>query len=76
METIKIQVQPALANAFNSADVELKKKAEIMLNIQLQKIFLKQTSKQRLLNVMQNASLQAKKNGLTEEKLNQLLADE
>ncbi|TAF73063.1 MAG: hypothetical protein EAZ53_13955 [Bacteroidetes bacterium] len=76
METIQIQVPSSLANAYHSADVELKKRTEIILNIQLQKIFSPLSSSERLLNVMQKASLEAKKNGLTIKKLNHLLSDE
>lgn len=76
MKTISLNVPPKIARAFEQADESVKQKAEIYINSWLDSFLSKQRPNDRLKAIMENATQEAKKNGLTPDKLNELLNDE
>lgn len=69
MESITIQVDPELAQAYRDADSEKQQKIAIFLNIMLKKA----VNQKPLLEIMQEASQQAIANGMTPEILESIL---
>ena len=76
MNTISIHVPSSLANVYEKANDEKKKKAEQYINAWLQAFLSKKSPDERLFDIMGAATALAKKNGLTPEILNDLLKDE
>ena len=76
MNTISIHVPSSLANIYEKANEETKKKAEEYINAWLISFFSSKSPDDRLFGIMKQATEIAKKNGLTPEKLDQLLKDE
>lgn len=76
MKTISLNVPPKVAQAFEQADASVKQKAEIYINAWLDGFLSKQSPNERLRSIMKNATEEAKKNGFTEDKLDDLLKDE
>ncbi len=75
MKKIAINVPPNLAKAFEQADQESKRKAELFINAWLSEFFGNQTANERLFEVMKKATLEAKANGFNEDELQELLKD-
>lgn len=73
MKKIVINVPPNLANAFENADGESKRKAELFINAWLTDFFSKQTANDRLFDIMKEATKEANANGFNEEELQILL---
>lgn len=73
MKTIKIHVPPDLAKAFEKADIERRKKAELFINAWLTDFFSDQTANERLLDIMKKATAEAKANDFNEAELKELL---
>lgn len=73
MTTIAINVPPNLALAFEKADEERKKKAELFINAWLNDFFSNKSANDRLFDIMEKASIEAKANGFDEEQLKELL---
>lgn len=73
MTTIAIKVTSNLALAFEKADEEHKKKAELFINAWLNDFFSNQSANDRLFRIMEKASAEAKANGYDEDQLNDLL---
>jgi hypothetical protein len=71
-EKITIQVTPEAAKAFRSASESERKKMELLLNLRLLEVT---RARKPLEKVMREISRSAKKRGLTEEILNDLLKD-
>jgi len=76
MENITIPVPPYIARAFEKADTSVKRKAEIYINAWLNDFFSGQPANEQLFSIMKKATAEAKANGLTSEKLDELLKDE
>jgi hypothetical protein len=76
MKTISLNVPPNIAKAFEQADASVKQKAEIYINAWLDGFLSKSLPNERLKSIMANASAEAKKNGFTPDKLDELLKDE
>lgn len=76
MENIIIPVPPYIARAFEKADTSVKRKAEIYINAWLSDFFSGQPANDQLFEIMKKATAEAKANGLTQEKLDELLGDE
>jgi len=74
MENITIPVPSSVARAFESADENLKNKIEIYINACLSNFLSGQTPNERLFTIMKQATEEAKKNGLTPDKLEDLFA--
>lgn len=66
MKKIAINVPPNLADAFENADIESKRKAEIFINAWLTDFFSKQSANERLFEVMKRATAEASANGFSE----------
>jgi hypothetical protein len=73
MKKIAINVPPNLAEAFENADGESKRKAELFINAWLTDFFSKQTANDRLFDIMKKATKEASANGFNEEELQALL---
>jgi hypothetical protein len=76
MENITIQVPSYIARAFEKADNSVKRNAEIYINAWLSDFFSEKPANEQLFAIMKKATDQAKANGLTPEKLDELLKDE
>ncbi len=76
MENITIPVPPYIARAFENADSNVKRKAEIYINAWLSDFFSTKSANEQLFAIMKQASSEAKSNGLTQEKLDELLKDD
>ncbi len=73
MENITIPVPPFIAQAYAKADVAVKRKAEIYINAWLDSFFSSSTGNSRLQELMNKGADEAEANGLTPEKLEDLL---
>ncbi len=69
MRTISINVPPNVADAFENADEDFKRKAEIYINSWLSNNLSNQTANERLFTVMKKATAIAKANGFSEAEL-------
>jgi DNA-binding phage protein len=76
MNTISIPVTPTLARNYEEATGEKKKKAEQYINAWLNAFLNSKSPDEGLFEVMARATAIAKNNGLTPEKLDELLKDE
>jgi hypothetical protein len=76
MNTISIHVAPSLALTYEQANSEKKKKAELFINAWLKEFLTGKSSDEQLFEIMDKATGIAQKNGLTAEKLDELLKDE
>lgn len=76
MESILISVPPYIARAFNNADDDKKRNAEIYINTFLNEIFSEEPANERLFKTMKKASDEAKGNGFTTDVMNELLKDD
>ncbi len=76
MENISIPVPPYIARAFKNADTAVKRKAEIYINVWLSDFFSDKSPNEQLFEIMKKATAEAKANGLTPEKLEELLKNE
>jgi hypothetical protein len=76
MENILIPVPPFIAQAYEKADWTVKRKAEIYINAWLYDFFSSRPANEQLFEVMQKGSAEARANGFTSEKLEELLKDE
>lgn len=72
METISIEVEPEIAKAYQEANLIERQKMQIILNGWL-KQFMNRRSLEEIIQEMQ---AQAKKNGLTQEILDEILRDD
>jgi hypothetical protein len=73
MKKIAINVPPKLAEAFEKADGESKRKAELFINAWLTDFFSKETANDRLFDIMKKATSEAASNGFDEKELQLLL---
>ncbi len=73
MKKIAINVPPNLADAFEKADWESKRKAELFINAWLTDFFSKQTANARLFEIMKSATQEANANGFNEAELQAML---
>lgn len=73
MKKIAINVPPKLAEAFEKADGESKRKAELFINAWLTDFFSKETSNDRLFDMMKKATAEAASKGFDEKELQALL---
>jgi len=76
MENISIPVPPYIARVFENADMTVKRKAEIYINAWLSDFFSSEPANDQLFAIMKKATAEAKSNGFTPEKLDDLLKDE
>jgi hypothetical protein len=76
MESILISVPPYIARAFNNADEDKKRNAEIYINTFLNEIFSDEPANKRLFNTMKKATDEAKQNGFTTDMMDELLKDD
>jgi hypothetical protein len=76
MENIVFRVSPKIAVDFQKANEDIHRKAELMVNALLKDLLSTQSKEDQLKSIMQEATIEAKKNGLTEEKLKNLLEDD
>ena len=76
MENISIPVPPYIARAFENADSNVKRKAEIYINAWLSDFFSTKSANEQLFAIMKQATAEANSNGLTPEKLDELLNNE
>ena len=72
METISIEVEPEIAKAYQEANLIERQKMQIILNGWL-KQFMNRRSLEEIIQEMQ---AQAKKNGLTQDILDEILSDD
>jgi hypothetical protein len=75
MNTISIHVPSSLAHIYEGANEDKKKKAEQYISAWLNAFLSSKSPDDRLLDIMHEATVIAKKNGLTPEKLDELLKD-
>lgn len=73
MKTIAINVPPGLADAFEKADADRKRKAELYINAWLSDFFSNKSANERLFDVMKKATAEAKERGFNETELQDLL---
>lgn len=73
MKTIAINVPPNLADAFDKADAERKRTAELYINAWLTNFFSNQSANERLFAIMSKATTEAKAKGFSEAELRKLL---
>ena len=73
MKTIAINVPPNLADAFEKADSERKRTAELYINAWLADFFSNQSANERLFGIMKKATAEAKASGFNEAELQELL---
>lgn len=66
MKTIAINVPPSLADAFEKADADRKRKAEVYINAWLSDFFSNQSANDRLFEVMKKATVEAKAKGFNQ----------
>lgn len=76
MENITIPVPPFIAQAFAKADAGVRRKAEIYINAWLNDFLSGQSANERLFALMQKGTAEAKANGFTPDKMDELLRDE
>ncbi|MGN6342813.1 MAG: hypothetical protein ACTHML_17700 [Ginsengibacter sp.] len=75
MDSITINVAPALANAFKNADETKRRNAEIYINAFLNEIFSEEPANERLFETMKKATAEAKFHGFSPEMMDELLKD-
>jgi hypothetical protein len=73
MENIIIPVPAFIAQAFAKADLAQKRKAEIYINAWLNDFFSVRSANEQLFDLMEKGTAEAKENGLTPDKLAELL---
>lgn len=76
MNTISIHVPDSLANIYEKANKEKKKKAEQYINAWLKSFLNSKSTDDSLFEIMEKTTAIAHKNGLTPEILDQLMKDE
>lgn len=76
MQNISIPVPPYIAMAYQKADEKQRREAETYINAWLNVFFSKKSPDQRLAAIMKKAAMEAKANGFTPEKLDDLLKDD
>lgn len=74
METITIPVDPAIAKAYREADPEKQQKIATIVNDWLKSI-IQEKEEKSLEEIIEEMQSQAKANGLTQEILDQILAE-
>ncbi len=74
METITIPVDPAIAKAYREADPEKQQKIATIVNDWLKSI-IQEKEEKSLEEIIEEMQYQAKANGLTQEILEQILAE-
>lgn len=74
METITIPVDPAIAKAYREADPEKQQKIATIVNDWLKSI-IQDKQEKSLEQIIEEMQYQAKANGLTQEILEQILAE-
>ncbi|PZU97718.1 MAG: hypothetical protein DCE90_06460 [Pseudanabaena sp.] len=72
METISIEVEPEIARAYQEANLMERKKMQLVLNSSLKQF----VNKRSLEKIIQEMQAQAQANGLTQEILDEILADD
>ncbi|MCK9639752.1 MAG: hypothetical protein M0R39_07555 [Prolixibacteraceae bacterium] len=74
MKQVSISLNPEIASAYENATVEERKKVDYIVNSWLKSIFIKKAdAREELLEIMQTAGKIAQANGLTPEKLLEIL---
>ena len=73
MNSISVPVPPHMARAFGTADAEKKKQVEIDISACIGKLFGHNAADEQLFAIIKKASSEAKDNGLTTDKLNELV---
>ncbi len=74
MKEVSISLNPEIANAYLSATAEERKKVDYIVNSWLKTIFIKKAAaREELFEIMQTAGKIAQSNGLTPEKLLEIL---
>jgi len=76
MKTISIQVPPNIAYSFEHAEESKKRLAEVYINAWLSDFFDNTPANEKLTNIMQQSSREAKSNGFTPDMMDDLLKDE
>ena len=76
MGNITIPVLPFIANVFEKADEDVKRKVEIYVNTWLNNFFSPLSANERLFKLIQKGSAEAYANGLTPGQLDELLKTE
>ena len=76
MDSITINVAPALANAFKNSDEMKRRNAEIYINAFLNEIFSEEPANERLFRTMKKATAEAKSQGFNPEMMDELLNDD
>ena len=74
METITIPVDPAIAKAYREADPEKQQKIATIVNDWIKSI-IQEKQEKSLEQILEEMQYQAKANGLTQEILDQILAE-
>ena len=72
METISIEVEPEIAKAYQEANLIERQKMQIILNGWL----IQFMNRRSLEEIIQEMQAQAKKNGLTQDILDEILSDD
>ena len=74
MTQVTISLEKDVASAYNKANPQMRKKAEILVNLWLKDLFSgKAKTKKELFEIMQTAGKISQSNGLTPEVLERLL---
>jgi tRNA(Leu) C34 or U34 (ribose-2'-O)-methylase TrmL len=76
MENISIPVPPYIARAFEKADLDAKRKAEVYINAWLSDFFSEKSANDQLFAIMKKGTAEAHANGLTESKWDDLLKED
>ena len=76
MTTISIHVPPYVAQAFEKAEDDVKKRAENFINAWLNDFLSKKSPNEQLFELMKKATAEAKSKGFSSDNLDDLLKDE
>ena len=76
MNTITINVTPENANYFYKANERIRNRVEVYINALLSETFCEKSPDERLLDIMEKASAEAKSNGYKPEMLEEILRNE
>jgi len=76
MKTISIHVPPSIADLFEQADENKKRKAEIYINAWLSDFFNEKSANEKLLSIMKASTDEAKSKGFTPNMIDDLLKED
>jgi hypothetical protein len=76
MQTISLKVSPSIAKAYEAADMEARRRLEILVNVYMKQLLQLQSPRERLLSILEKGAAEAKNKGFTPDLLDDLLKDD